>query len=65
MHTYLSVCQVMSVPTFRAMVLAMLVQKVETLEGGGRLVAWVPLGLVRWCRSSCLAKQREIYVVGG
>jgi hypothetical protein len=39
MHTYLSVCQVMSVPTFRAMVLAMLVQKVETLEGGevGRL----------------------------
>jgi hypothetical protein len=55
MHTYLSVCQVMSVPTFRAMVLAMLVQKVETLEGGGevgrlgpsRVSSVVPLVLSR------------------
>jgi hypothetical protein len=34
-HAGLSVCQVMSVPTFGTAVLAMLIQKVEVPKGGG------------------------------
>jgi hypothetical protein len=58
-----SICQAMSVPTFRAAVLAMLIRKVEAPERGW-MVAWVPPGLVRRCRSSCLAKRHEIDVMG-
>jgi hypothetical protein len=34
-HACLSVCQVMSIPTFGTAVLAMLIQKVEVPKGGG------------------------------